>query len=294
MLIHPAITGGKHYEFEEARSLLLECAFNHRLQRLASGMERAVEILPVAEGTGQFADRDLAEFGGLRWARVLGNKSAHRPDLAGQTVPVVMADYEPGEWREQFDFLTQSVRTDDLTLKYLAHISGATQSPGVLGASPSIGFYAIPSLHGVNGYTADQLAELRRMVECTRVTHVFPSMRPRRSIGAGITFAAQRRRVQVASEQLLNLFADSPVQVWPEVCPIIFGNGAMTEASTEDGQAQMEGFVAAGITDLVLWLQGETLTAARWFADATHAYTTGLAAAAPAPGGDVTPAQEVG
>lgn len=289
MLIHPAITGGKHPSFPKARSYLLSC--------ISADIEPGVEILPVAEGAGLFADRDLAEYGGLRWARVLGNKAAHRPDLVDAGGCVVMADYEPGEGREQFDFLTQSVRTDDLTLKYLAHISGATQSPGVLGASPSIGFYAIPSLHGVNGYTADQLAELRRMVECTRVTHLFPSMRPRRSIGDGITAAAQKRRVQIASEQLLNLFADSPVQVWPETCPLIFGGGVITAATEEDGAAMMEGFAAAGIKSLVLWLQGDTLViASHWFAEPTALYTTGLAAAAPAPGGDVTPAapQEVG
>lgn len=289
MLIHVAITGGKHPSFPEARSYLLE--------RIHGRLAMGDEILPVAEGTDQFADQQMAATGHHRWCTVLGRKLAARPDL--DPPKVIMPDYEPGEGRAQFDFLTLARPIDQLTLTYMAGISAATQAAGVIGASPdsrlatpdlapsnlpSIGFFGIPALHGTDGYTPDQLAHLLNLVELTKVTHIFPSMRPRRSIGAGITAAAQRRRVQIASEQLLNLFADSPVQVWPETCPLIFGNGAITPATKEDGAAQMEGFAAAGIEDLVLWLQGETLGVAQhWFGEPTQAYTAGLAAAAPAP-----------
>lgn len=297
MLIHPAITGGEHPEFAEARDFLLSA--------IAYDVDLGAEILPVAEGTDRFADQPMAQTGHHRWCTVLGRKLARRPDL--DPPAVVMPDYEPGDGVEQFRFLTLAQPIDQLTLTYMAGISAATQAavpdPSGTGFQPvsspdlatspsrhlaSLGFFGLPALHGASGYTPDQLAELRRLVDLTRVTHLFPSMRPRRSIGAGITAAAQKRRVQIASEQLLNLFADSPVQVWPETCPLIFGGGGsgggITAATQEDGQAQMEGFAAAGITDLVLWLQGETLAVAKfWFSEPTRAFTAGLAAAAPSP-----------
>ncbi|MCL4221004.1 MAG: hypothetical protein KJZ65_06515 [Phycisphaerales bacterium] len=280
MLIHPAITGGEHPEFDEAHRYLIN--------RISGGLGIGDEILPVAEGTDRFADQAMAQTGHHRWCTVLGRKLARRPDL--DPPAVVMPDYEPGEGAEQFRFLTLAQSIDPLTLAYMAGISAATQAADLGGtgvppvSSPSIGFFALPALHGASGYTPDQLAELRRLVELTRVTHVFPSMRPRRSIGAGITAAAQKRRVQIASEQLLNLFADTDAQVWPEVCPLIFGGGAIAAATHDDGAAMMEGFAAAGITDLVLWLQGETLAVARfWFSEPTRVFTAGLAAAAPTP-----------
>jgi len=271
VLIHPCITGGKHDEFKSSRKFLLSWL-------RTSGLATANEVMPVAVGHRDFGTRDLAETGGNRFLVTLGRKLEKRPEI--DPPRAVMIDYEPtadDDGSAFRSFMTLSDRVDDYTLKYMASMVAATRSvlPNTL-----IGFYGLPRLHGFDGYTGEQLAELARVVKLTTADLVIPSMKVRRSTLDGVSFERQRRRVCIACDQLRLRFNGTGINVWPETSPIIFGRN-LGGASEDDGRAQMLGLADAGMTDATMWLQGERESSAKFFFDNGYDFVSGMASALP-------------